>query len=354
MSAPVLGVDFGTSNSAVGVSKGGVPHLIEIEPGETTLPTALFFDFDRRTTLYGHAAAKALIAGEYGRYMRGLKSILGTSLMREKRRLLNERLDFVEITARFLSHLKARAEAATGHVFERVVSGRPVRFHDKHPERDVQAEADLREAYSAAGFKEVRFLHEPEAAARAYAASLSPGTVAMVVDIGGGTSDFTVFEAGTSGISVRASMGLRKGGTDFDRHLSIAHVMPHLGRGAEIRRAFGRETDLAPNKIFNDLATWAHIPFLYAPEPRRQARDLARMAVEPEKFTRLSKVLEDELGHDLAFAVEAGKIEANSGAGDIDLNMIETGLSVPLSTAAMACTLARGRTRHRGRGPGLR
>ncbi|MEO0831652.1 MAG: Hsp70 family protein, partial [Pseudomonadota bacterium] len=106
MPAPVIGVDFGTSNSAVGVSEGGVPKLIEIEAGEATLPTALFFDFEARRVLFGHAASKALIDGEYGRYMRGLKSILGTTLMREKRRLLNERLDFIEITARFLQHLK--------------------------------------------------------------------------------------------------------------------------------------------------------------------------------------------------------------------------------------------------------
>ncbi|MEO0829822.1 MAG: Hsp70 family protein, partial [Pseudomonadota bacterium] len=277
---------------------------------------------------------------EYGRYMRGLKSILGTTLMCEKRRLLNERLDFIEITARFLQHLKSRAEEATGQSFSHVVSGRPVRFHDRHPERDAQAQADLREAYEAAGFTGVRFLHEPEAAARAYAGQLAPGTTAMVVDIGGGTSDFTTFRADPSGITVLASTGIRKGGTDFDRNLSIAHVMPYLGRGTEIRRALGDQTDPAPNRIFNELATWAKIPFLYSPETRRQVSDLARLAVEPERLARLQKVLEEEIGHDLAFAVEVGKIEANRGQGAIKLDIVEPGLSVPLSDAAVAATLA--------------
>ncbi|WP_174234485.1 Hsp70 family protein [Sulfitobacter sp. SK012] len=338
----VLGVDFGTSNSAAGVAPAGVPQLIALEPGQQTLPTAVFFDFEDRKMLVGQRANDALLGGDEGLYMRALKSLLGTSLMRETRSLLGERIDFIEITSRFLRQIKTQAEAATGDTYDRVLSGRPVMFHSSDPARNAQAEVDLRDAYLRAGFAEVRFMNEPEAAALANRDVLNEGDLGLILDIGGGTSDFTLFRHEGDGINILGSHGVRVGGTDFDRALSIAHVMPLLGKGSPIRHAFGPDTHPAPHKIFNDLATWQKIPFLYAQDTRRAARELEKYAVEKPLFGRLCSVLEDELGHDLAFAVEAGKIAANGGGGEaaIALNVLERGLSVPLPTPMMADTLS--------------
>jgi len=336
----VLGVDFGTSNSAAAVARDGKAHMIALEQGEMTLPTAVFFDFDRKAMLIGGAAGAALLAGEEGRYMRALKSILGAPLMREKRNLLGEKLDFIDIIARFLGQVKAAAEAQTGERYERALSGRPVRFHPDDA-RNAQAEVDLREAYARAGFEDVAFMYEPEAAALANRAVLGQGDLGLIVDIGGGTSDFTLFRNGEDNIDILGSHGVRLGGTDFDRIVSVETVMPLLGHGSEIRHAFGDETHTAPATIFNDLATWQKIPFLYAPDSRRLAKDLLQYAVEPEKLERLISVLEDELGHDIAFAVEAGKIAVNTaGAGEIDLRVIERGLRVALGAGAVEELLA--------------
>ena len=73
----VLGVDFGTSNSAVGVMRDGAPQLIALDGGQTTMPTAVFFDFDARIMRVGHDANAGLLGGDEGRYMRALKSLLG-------------------------------------------------------------------------------------------------------------------------------------------------------------------------------------------------------------------------------------------------------------------------------------
>ena len=118
--------------------------------------------------------------------------------------------------------------------------------------------------------------------------------------------------------------------------------MPLLGRGTEIRNSFGGGTLPAPNRIFNDLATWQMIPFLYSADGRRTAQDLAKHAVEPDKLNLLVDVLEGELGHDLAFAVEKGKIRANGsdGAGCIDLAVLRRGLSAALDHAQMGQSLA--------------
>jgi len=271
-----LAIDFGTSNSAAGIPTDSGPRLIELEPGRQTLPTALFFDFEDRTASYG--------------------------------------------------------TDQTGLQFDRALSGRPVRFHHDAG-RDAQAAEDLRQAYDLAGFSQVRFMNEPEAAARASLSSLPPGATGLVVDIGGGTSDFTVFRAGPSGdIDILRSTGLRLGGTDFDRMISIHHIMPLAGRGSLIRHAFGSGTHTAPNAIFNDLATWQKIPFLYTPDTRRTAKDLLSYAQEPDKIGRLLRVLTDERGHDLAFAVEAAKIALNTDAAQaqVDLSALEARYTHPL------------------------
>lgn len=335
-----LGIDFGTSNSAAGIAVAGRPWLVEMEPGEQTLPTAVFFDEDSRSMRIGLSATRALISGDEGRFMRALKSLLGTSLLHEERRLGGERISFATIISRFLAAMKQRAEAATHMEFTHALSGRPVRFHSKDDARNAQAETDLRACYLAAGFQDVMFMYEPEAALRAATPAQGLG---LIVDIGGGTSDFTAFEQGADGATrILASHGVRLGGTDFDRQLSIQHVMPLLGRGSQIRNSFGGGTLPAPNRVFNDLATWQMIPFLYSPENRRAAQDLAANAVEPDKLSRLVSVLEDELGHELAFAVERGKIRANGADADgmIDLKLLERGLKVALDGALMNGTLA--------------
>ena len=338
-----LGVDFGTSNSAVGFAKAGKARLIDLETDAQTMPTAVFFDFDAKKIVYGAPAQAALIAGEEGRYMRALKSLLGTGLMRESRMLLGRRMDFIDIIGDFLAEMKRRAETATGTTFERALSGRPVLFHSASAARNAQAEVDLRDCYLAAGFKDVAFMPEPEAAALANRDVLHPGDVGLIVDIGGGTSDFTLFRQKGEGIDVIASNGLRLGGTDFDRALSLGQVMPLLGHGSQIKHAFGSGTHAAPNAIFADLATWQKIPFLYGADTRRLVADLVKYAAEPDKLQRLRHVLEDQLGHDVAFAVEAGKIAANDSKAlalpEIDLSVLETGLRVPLPAALLVHSL---------------
>lgn len=334
-----LGIDFGTSNSAAGYLRDGVPHIVDMAPGQKTLPTTFFFDFETRQTLIGEPANQALLDGDTGRFMRALKRVLGTSLMHEKRQILNERVTFVEIIARFLREMKQRAEADAGMTFDAVLSGRPVVFHGVGDPREGQAEADLRACYEAAGFRDIAFLPEPEAAA--IASGVGEG-IGLIVDIGGGTSDFSVFRSNGADVDILANHGVRIGGTDFDRVISIECAMPLLGKGSEVRRAMGSGTLTAPKAVFNDLATWEKIPFLYTAQNRRMVDDMVKLAVEPERLGRLAAVLEHELGHDLAFAVEQGKISANSGDAQsvIDLGQIEKGLAAELPPETLTACLA--------------
>ncbi|MGV6811404.1 MAG: Hsp70 family protein [Brevirhabdus sp.] len=332
-----LGIDFGTSNTAAGFMAGGQPRLIALEGARDTLPTTFFFDYDTRHTLMGQAANQALLDGAEGRFMRALKRVLGTPLMHEPRQLLNERLTFVDVISRFLRRIKQRAEAETGLTFDRVLSGRPVVFHGAGDPREAQAEADLRTCYMAAGFEQVAFMAEPEAAAIASGALAHPGELGLIVDIGGGTSDFSVFRVGAGGVDILANHGVRIGGTDFDRAISIEQVMPVLGKGTALRKVMGPGLTPVPAALFNSLATWEEIPFLYTAQNRRRVSEMHRLAEAPEKLGRLAEVLDNELGHDVAFAVEAGKIAVNSDAAapGIELGVIEPGLRVALSSDAL-------------------
>ena len=349
MSAPILAVDFGTSNSAVAVLENGQARRLSMEAGNETLPTAVFFPEGGGAMQIGSLAGRSLIDGDEGRYMRALKSILGTPLFHQSRLIEGKRRTLADVVTAFLVEIKTRAEAETGYAFRRVLSGRPVRFHSKDDAQNAQAEIDLRGCYEAAGFEAVDFVYEPEAAARACRDMTGEG-LGLIVDIGGGTSDFSVFRQSGQGIEILASHGIRLGGTDFDQRISVAHVMPALGMGGQVRRTFGEGLLPVPNAIYQDLATWPKIPFLYARETERLVEDLLVHAVEPQKIGRLKTVIRDELGHEMAFAVEEGKIAANGDGAraDIGLGFIERGLSAPITTGTMNGALGEFRDQLKG------
>lgn len=338
-----LGVDFGTSNSAAAYMAGGEVVHVELEEGRETIPTALFFDLYEKQVLAGRPANQALLDGVEGRYMRSLKSVLGTPLMKVQRVLLGRRTDFSEVITEFLRQLKARAEHFAGRTFDHVVAGRPVFFHRVDAERNKRAEQDLRACYLKAGFEQVSFMYEPEAAALESARDYTKGSIGLVVDIGGGTSDFTLFEAKDQGVRIIASNGVRVGGTDFDRQISYDHFMPLLGRGAQLKRRFAEGTIQAPAHIFSELATWEKIPFLYDEKTLQLAKGMERDAIDRPLFTRLVRVLERRLGHDLAFEAERTKIAHNEGSNQslVDLGLIEAGLKTDLTETGLQNSLRR-------------
>ncbi|WP_127110013.1 Hsp70 family protein [Pararhodobacter zhoushanensis] len=348
MPAATLAVDFGTSNSAAAFLDAGQLRRLPIEPGNETLPTAVFFPAGSGAMRIGTAAGEALIAGDEGRYMRALKSVLGTDLLHEPRLIGGKRQTLADIVTAFLVVVKERAEAAAGCPFTAVLSGRPVHFHSADPARDARAEADLRGCYRAAGFEQIDFLFEPEAAARASLGQGAEGELGLIVDIGGGTSDFSVFQGDAGQMRILASHGIRLGGTDFDQAVSMSHAMPLLGRGGQLTRTFGEGLLPVPNAIYGDLSTWAQIPFVYTQDTRRAVKDMVRHAVEPKVMARLETVIDEQLGHELAFAVEAGKIAANGGSdAGIKMGFIEPRLTAPISAASLDAALSDARKRLR-------
>jgi hypothetical protein len=121
------GIDFGTSNSTVGVMSGNAPQLLRLEDGSATLPSALFFNFDDDSVSVGRHAVSQYTEGVEGRLLRALKSVLGSSLAHERTRIKKRSMLFSEIIGLFIARLKAKLDAHHGQPAEHVVLGRPVR-----------------------------------------------------------------------------------------------------------------------------------------------------------------------------------------------------------------------------------
>ena len=92
MTSNAIGVDFGTSNSTAAFFDGKEPVLAPLEDGKFDLPSTVFFDFETGQRKYGRSAIDAYVGDGEGRFMRALKSVLGSSLMEETTRVGRERL----------------------------------------------------------------------------------------------------------------------------------------------------------------------------------------------------------------------------------------------------------------------
>jgi hypothetical chaperone protein len=330
----ICGLDFGTSNTTLGTIEGDAPVLVALEAGQTTIPSAIFYEVDG-AVLIGRKAVEAYVDGTPGRLMRSLKSVLGTSLIDETTRLGRERTSFRDVIAYYLGAVKRRAEQATGLELRDVVHGRPVHFVDNSPDADRKAEETLRRIAREVGFDDVTFQFEPIAAALDYERQIASEEVALIADIGGGTSDFSIVRLGPQrhgkadrSADILANDGVRIGGTDFDRQLSLGVVMPLFGFGSPMKRA-GLDV---PSSYFHDLATWSSINRMYEPRVIADIRQVRQEASEPALLDRLVRAVAEQRGHTLAMEVEEAKIAlSEKRRADIPLEWVEPGLNAAIS-----------------------
>jgi hypothetical chaperone protein len=357
-------IDFGTSNSAVALRRrdgaGGV-ELVPLEGAFTGMPTAVFYaveglaSYQMPERLYGRAAIAAYVEGTEGRLMRSMKSILGSSLVERATEVGGgHQVRYLDVIAAYLRHLLARAEAHAGRAIDRAVIGRPVFFVDEDPERDRAAQATLERVAREAGLNEVHFQFEPIAAAFDHEQTVAREQLVMVADIGGGTSDFSIVRVGPERRTrldrrddILANHGVHVAGTDFDRRIELASIMPLLGLGAlGPPRVDGLPAREVPSGIYFDLATWHLINTCYAPARVLEMRGLRDWYAEPALHARLMQVLDLRLGHALAARAEAAKIDLSQAPRThIDLALVEPGLGAELHEPQAMAAIAADRER---------
>jgi hypothetical chaperone protein len=304
------GIDFGTSNSSVALADNGSVILVPVEGNHITIPTAIFFAPGKAPS-FGRSAVRMFFDNEQGRFMRSIKRVLGTSLMKQGTTFNGKPMKFENIIGVFLTNLKSRTLEFTGKEINDVVIGRPVHFIDNDPEGDIRAQSELESIARSVGFVNVSFQYEPIAAAFAHERKFKEEKLALVADLGGGTSDFTIIKLSSSYIEksdrssdILANTGVRVGGNDFDKHLCLSTIMPEIG----YLSTYGSKDLEVPMKYFHDLSEWSKVNFLYTPKVLSQVRQYLNESHDKRRLGRLLTILEKERGHLLLSAAEESKI----------------------------------------------
>ena len=212
--ARAVGIDLGTTNSAIAVLEGGEPTIIPNAEGARTTPSVVAFS-KTGEVLVGEIAKRQAVTN-VDRTISSVKRHMGTDWTTE---IDGKKYTAQEISARILMKLKADAEAYLGEPVTEAVITVPAYFND------AQRQA-TKDAGQIAGLKVERIVNEPTAAALAY--GLEKGKedeLILVFDLGGGTFDVSLLEVGKdddgfSTIQVRATSGDNHlGGDDWDQRI---------------------------------------------------------------------------------------------------------------------------------------
>jgi len=319
-----VGIDFGTTNSAVAVATGdGTARLATFADGAArtaTFRSLLYFNPDavrpgqRPEGVAGPAAIHGYLeAGGRGRLIQSMKSHLASRLFTDTN-LFGFLYTLEDLIAIILRDLKTAAEAQFGALGDHVVVGRPAHYSGAATDDDdAFALGRLRAALQQAGFAEVTFEFEPVAAAYQYEQQLDHDELVLIADFGGGTSDFSLIRLspgarhrGDRGGDILGVDGVAIAGDAFDSSIVRHAVAPSLGLGSTYRTAFDQVLPI-PLWIYERLERWEHLSFLKNKQTMETLRRLRFGAQEPQRIDALIHVINDDLGYQLYRAVERTK-----------------------------------------------
>jgi hypothetical chaperone protein len=338
------GIDFGTTNTTAAITGGDkAPHVVPIENDDSAIPSTIFFEENGNRVFFGREAMKKYMDGESGRFMRSLKRVLGSNLMKTGTIVNGRAKTFQSIIGAFVENLKAKLDIAADQDIEQVVMGRPVRFRDNDPKGDEQAEKELEQIARNTGFKDVLFQYEPIAAAFAHERYLKEEQLAAVIDIGGGTSDFTIIRLGGARATktdrkddILANTGVRIGGNDFDKQLSLKTFMPEFGMNSSYNSGTNASPKILPVPTTHhfDLSEWSQVNSLYTYKNMNSVRKYLAFSQSPEKYGRLLEVLEKQLGHKVLAVVEDTKIDLTDRTEiEVSLDFLSSSTKIPATRA---------------------
>ncbi|MDR3436936.1 Hsp70 family protein [Telmatospirillum sp.] len=325
-----VGIDFGTTNSAVSlIGDDGSAKIVSMPPASDnagadmpradTLRSILAFSPEHRDKArrliprVGQEAVDAYLFGDGDcRLLQSFKSYL-TSRLFTSASIFNTPYSLEAMIALVVGRLRKAAEAEGGASVSRVVAGRPVRFvADDGQTEDDFALARLRQAFATAGIADVAFEYEPIAAAYYYERGLGHDETVLVADFGGGTSDFCLVRLGPERSKLASpqdaiigTSGVGNAGDALDRRIVEMGIAPFFGKDVTYRSA-GKDLPV-PSWIFGKFARWHHIDFLDTQSTRRMLRDIQRHADHPELIDQLLALIEHNLGYLLYRAVEQVK-----------------------------------------------
>ncbi|GAA7597270.1 molecular chaperone DnaK [Helicobacter pylori] len=306
----VIGIDLGTTNSAMAVYEGNEAKIIANKEGKNTTPSVVAFT-DKGEILVGESAKRQAVTNPE-KTIYSIKRIMGLMFNEDKAKEAEKRLPYKivdrngacaieisgkiytpqEISAKILMKLKEDAESYLGESVTEAVITVPAYFNDS------QRKA-TKEAGTIAGLNVLRIINEPTSAALAYGLDKKESEKIMVYDLGGGTFDVTVLETGDNVVEVLATGGdAFLGGDDFDnRVIDFLASEFKSETGIEIKNdvmALQRLKEAAENakkELSSAMETEINLPFITADAtgPKHLVKKLTRA-----KFESLTEDLVEE------------------------------------------------------------
>lgn len=317
-----VGIDFGTTNSAVAIADDAGVRLVPLDDAPYWR-TVLFFEPDGRLTAGAPAIARYIETTGEGRLVQSIKSHLASAAF-SRTQIFGRRWQLDDMIAAYLRQIRAASPIDLGN---RCVVGRPVRYWGAEtPADDERAIGRMREALAKAGFDDVVFEYEPVGAAARYSARLDHEELIVVADFGGGTTDFTVVRVPSGKVLATAGIGIS--GDAFDARVIDAVVAPALGRGTSYRDEMGGEAPV-PAWLYGHLRRWHYLSFLKEESTLRLLARVQQGALEPARVERFVRVVDEDLGLPLHRAVEGAKVRLSaSDSACVALGELELDLAV--------------------------
>ncbi|WQT07654.1 molecular chaperone DnaK [Helicobacter pylori] len=317
----VIGIDLGTTNSAMAVYEGNEAKIIANKEGKNTTPSIVAFT-DKGEILVGESAKRQAVTNPE-KTIYSIKRIMGLMFNEDKAKEAEKRLPYKivdrngacaieisgkiytpqEISAKILMKLKEDAESYLGESVTEAVITVPAYFNDS------QRKA-TKEAGTIAGLNILRIINEPTSAALAYGLDKKESEKIMVYDLGGGTFDVTVLETGDNVVEVLATGGdAFLGGDDFDnRVIDFLASEFKSETGIEIKNdvmALQRLKEAAENakkELSSAMETEINLPFITADAtgPKHLVKKLTRAKFESltedlveETISKIESVIKD-------------------------------------------------------------
>ena len=307
--AKIIGIDLGTTNSAVAVMEGGSSTIIPNAEGNRTTPSIVAFSKDGERLVGETAKRQALTNPD--RTIASVKREMGTDWKTPE--IDGKTYTPEEISAMILQKLKADAESYLNDTVTNAVITVPAYF------TDAQRQA-TKDAGQIAGLKVDRIINEPTAAALAYGMDKETDqSKIMVYDLGGGTFDVSILEVGDGVFEVLSTRGNNKlGGDDFD-HALVDYLASEFKKdtGVDLTKdltAMQRLKDAAEKakkELSSTVTTSVSLPFITAVDgqPVHLEKTISRA-----KFDELTKHLVDETKKPVEDALK----DAGLSASDIE------------------------------------
>ncbi|MDQ2805416.1 MAG: Hsp70 family protein [Chloroflexota bacterium] len=350
-----LGIDFGTSNTSIGLFDGRRVQLFPIDPANYAPQTCRSLLYMQRAggRFIGKEALKTYFTDNADRAHRWVRQIVGQhEYVSEAIKIGNFYLDVDEaepgrffeslktglrstmtvntllldptpthgtppsgvmysvedLIGEFLAEVKERAEATLGRRIDGIYLGRPVHF-SSDPAIDAAAAAHLERAARSAGFRAVTFEYEPVAAAFDYEQRLTEPQTVLVFDFGGGTLDVTVMRLG-GGVApqILSLDGVAIGGDDLDSRIMEGKLLKYFGEGVTL----GPRRQEFPRHMLERITRWQTIRELDNPKTLDFLREQEAGASSPRALRALRTLIAHDLSLPLYEEIERAKIDLSS------------------------------------------